>query len=208
MVSQGTCLVFLFCEWTEGSFTSSRIHILCGCFQVHRLQGMDEGSSSAFAWLPGTLWRWGGADVELELVRFLPDGHIQTPREQAGHWHQMEDGHGLAAVYLRGQRFEIHFGDSVQSGDEGIVSVDFKGRRVYPGGSVAGDVIYGTRCLTSPHSDSRFLRGWLMKRSGKLRLEWRVRWCELDIKAGLLKYFEFDSTPMHEAALMNQEVEP
>jgi len=48
----------------------------------------------------------------------------------------------------------------------------------------------------------------MMKRSGKMRLEWRVRWVELDIHAGLLKYYEFEATPMHEALQLKEASSP
>jgi len=166
---------------------------------LHREQGLE--ASAGFAWLPGTLWHWSAEEVD--LARFLPGGCLQAPQDRCAHWHQLE-GHGLCAVYLQGRRYVLQFDESKMDVQDGLLSRSFVATpdsASAPTGMLrqfsSSPVIHGTRCLPSAAPEDGVMRGYLMKRSGRLLTEWRVRWVELNSRKGTLRYFEHDQTPMH-----------
>ena len=156
----------------------------CGAFVWSKKKHSEEGleASAAFAWLPGTLWQWSGAEVD--LVRVLPDGLLQTPRDSCAHWHQRE-GHGTLALYVQGQEYHAQFSEvRTTTANGGVAAQSFVA--VPQGGDSDVVIVEAARCLPPPEQGHYITHGWLMKRSGRVLTEWRARWVELDARYPIL----------------------
>ena len=114
-------------------------------------------------------------------MRFLPGGLLRIPVDRCAHWHQSEDGLGICSIYICGQPYQAQFAETSMT-EDGLAAPTFT---AIPLG--AGAQISGSKCLPPPPTREFVTEGYVLKRSGLVFTEWRVRWVELNACTGLLK---------------------
>eukprot|EP00658_Telonema_sp_P-2_P078355 TRINITY_DN7314_c0_g1_i2.p1 TRINITY_DN7314_c0_g1~~TRINITY_DN7314_c0_g1_i2.p1 ORF type:complete len:412 (-),score=70.84 TRINITY_DN7314_c0_g1_i2:34-1269(-) len=146
------------------------------------------------------------------VVQFCEGNYLVCTWESCAHWHgKTSKGNSTVILESRGFRYELTFLtqdytlNSAASRPCELFLARPTVQDVKLGGSAdsqAQDEVIGRLLPARPLvglDDAGVLRGWMGKRSGLFIKSWEVRWVELDVKAGTIRYYAKD-TPLSEGA--------